>query len=353
MESVHLCELRERLHAGGRSRHLASFVVLAVVVTAAGLVARALQDSDAPGSTPAGTDAHALADAHLPQGAPARAPYWLDGILQVGNDRVRTTPPVLLSAAGHTLVVTETSSGLHRIQLVTKDHLATLQTAGTVPALSPDGRYAAWELPHRGSIARVVLWDLSTGSQVATQTFHSTAHCCDAPSLPVGVDATGRVYVWDGGTPLVWDHASHSVSRIVGGHGDLSGASRGGPVFVARAGSVYGALVPAFRERGGFPARQGSWSPASTPNGESVAYVSPQGVPTVLDAKTKARTLMRLPAGDYVVSAWEDADHVLVAGFEDGRTYVIRCDAHTGGCAMVTVFPARVGPEDLVLPNPD
>lgn len=334
---------------------VAAVAAVALVVAGTGLGVQALRDDGSHHNAPVSHQTTPLPRqvAQLPHGPSPQTPYWLHGYLYSGSDRIRVSQPVLLSAGGRSLVVTMTPHGLYRVAMLDGSRLVHLQAADSVPAMSPDGQYAAWELPHRGAAARIVLWDLSDASQVAAQTFPSAAHCCDAPSLPVGVDQRGGVYIWDGGRPLLWDHVARRVTEIAGSRGDLSSAHATGPVFVVNSGSVYGELDPAFRPIGRFPAQQGSWSPSPRRSAEAVAYLSPEGVPTVLDTETGSRTAMHLPPGDYVVSAWEDERSFLVAHFFANRTTLLRCDTVDASCEVARTFPAGTGPENLVLPNPD
>jgi hypothetical protein len=269
-----------------------------------------------------------------------------------------------VSAGGASLVVESAPAGFRRVFSVEGQRLVWMQQAATVPVISTDGRYAAWETPllqtegvplHQ---ARLVLWDLSTMRQVGSTVFRSHQQCCDAPSLPVGIDHHTAVYVWDGGVPLVWSPRESTVRRITGlpQGDDLVDAYAGGPVFGGgnkeQPASVFGPIDAgdAFRPAGSFGSQQGSWSPSSAPHGERVAYVTGYGRPRVSSATGHQPTVMRLPEGDYTPSVWESAHTVLFTSDVGGDIDWIRCSADTGRCQMALVLRGAAG--DVELPEP-
>lgn len=292
----------------------------------------------------------------LPRGEPLRLPYWLRGRLHLGGRTVPMPQPSIVSAGGTTLVVVHPGTKDMSIALVVGKRLETLQYATGWPVLSADGRLAAWETRSGSDLARLVLWDTATGRQVASRDFVSHAQCCDAPSQPVGIDSQGRVYVWDRGRAIVWDHVSQTVRQIEGmpKHGSgMYGASSRGPVYArslqsdSRLGtSVYGSVDDSgvFHSVGTIPTQSPAWSP----DGAHVAFVDDSGAVTVLDVSTRRTANLRLPAISYSVLGWDGDDQVVVVGSYDPATYLVRCDIGTGRCETAAALPY-----DLTMVLPD
>lgn len=63
------------------------------------------------------------------------------------------------------------------------------------PAVSPDGRWAAWPVSSDGADARIVLWSVESGKQSGVFTVPERSQCCDSGFHVAGVDNDGRVYV--------------------------------------------------------------------------------------------------------------------------------------------------------------
>lgn len=297
--------------------------------------------------------------AALATGSPTSIPYWSNGVLHVkGSTVAMASQPIVKSSNGSTLVVQDPASADMSIALVEGTQVRTLGTdaATSYPVISSDGRLAAWETASSKPKVTLHLWNLQSGSQVAAKTFASRQQCCAAPSVPVGIDARGRVYVDDGGYPLVWNTANGTLSDITGVVGSsLYGANSEGPLLedtsaTANKGSlgatVFGTVDSggAFHRIGRFPAQQELWSPT----GAYFAYQSAPGAVMVRNAAGD-KIALGLPRGASSLSVWESAHVLLTTRVEGGSTYWLRCDVTTGTCEIADSLPT--GPQ-VTLPEP-
>lgn len=283
--------------------------------------------------------------AELPHGAPPAIPYWVDGRLHVGtHSRQMQAPQTAITAGGTTLDISSSTGG-YQIQLLRGLNLVTLGTSSVWPAVRSDGLLAAWETDLGKHAERIQLWDLQSRTMVASRDFRSQAHCCDAPSLPVGIDANGRVYIWDGGRPLVWDHWTDSVDVIhTGASTDLNGAWGGGPEFLVETISKPGRTAfgtvdehKQFHSSGAYPTQEGVWSPG----GSLVAYTNTHGAVVVLNALTAQAVEVPLTAGSDARFSWESDGTLLVRGLADGdASYWTRYDVDTRRLETTAVFPS-------------
>lgn len=297
--------------------------------------------------------------ASLPRGAAPDIPYWSKGVYHLGDYQRPMTMPSIWSMNGTSLVDVPTRHGRTQIYLVNGQHLVPLtSSASSWPVISSDGRLAAWKTAGEGTLIRLVLWDLTTNQQVATQQFEPHPHCCEAPVSPVGIDGQGRVYVWDGGIPQIWDPSVHRVQEVTGvsepTRSGMSGVSIDGPIFAdfstfadkEDARSIFGTVDAGgvFHRLGRFPAQRDVWSP----DGRYVAYQPINGSVVVRNTATRARVSLGLPLGGATLSVWEDATHLLVTMTSAGHTYWLRCDVVNGEAEVAAVLPKD---HHLVLPN--
>lgn len=289
--------------------------------------------------------------ADLPNGAPPAIPHWIDDVLHVGEQGLLIRPRLAFTAGGRTLFMTGSAANGYEIELLRGLHPTALGPASGHPVIRPDGRFAAWETGGSGHLATIQLWDLETGTMVGSRRFRSQAHCCDAPSLPLGIDALGRVYIDDGGRPLVWDHSSDVLQAVTGiGPEDLVGAWPGGAVVrVTHTGgksepgrSRYGTVDAAgrFHSTATYPSQFGKWSPS----GSSVAFDTPYGSLALYDVETRKIVRVPLTGGWHVNFAWETENSLMLWGVTGGhhRHYWLRYDVDMRIFEIAAVFGARV-----------
>lgn len=296
----------------------------------------------------------------LASGPQTSVPYWSGGVLHLGAATVEmASQPVLKSINGSSLVVENPAAADMSIAVVQGTQIHTLGTgaATSYPVISSDGRFAAWETASSKPKVTLHMWNLESGAQVASKTFVSRQVCCTDPSVPVGIDAQGRVYIDDGGYPMVWNTVTGTIQGLTGLVGSsLYGANTEGPLAedtsAAANKGLLGATVfgtvdssGAFHRIGRLPGQSESWSPA----GAYFAYQNVSGGVIVRNAAGD-KVALGLPLGASSLSVWESPNVLMVTRVEGAHTYWVRCEVTTGACEIADTLPTG---SNLVLPEPN
>ena len=261
---------------------------------------------------------------------------------------------------GGSTVLTTPRDGTFR---VADGRLTPMSTrGGGKPAISHDGRYAAWQTDYGmycGSVSKLEVYDVTSAEEVATTRIPGVS--C---SHVQGIDDRGRVYVTVGDeTPRnlevqMYDTGSDAWTKVVGLPAGADSDSityvtadgfavrtdervaGGNPLALASVEGVVDAEGRFVRQRE-VPVGRGLWSPDRS----LVVEQRPEGM-VVLPADDLTTQLgLNLPVDDFratptnlpmVNVLWQSPRSVLVTrdvGPEEEPVY--RCDAGTGECSVV------------------
>ena len=333
-------------------------VVVAVIVGGVGLAGSMLSAPARPQPVHHGPSRPHATPAPGPvplrTGALPRIPYWHDGELFLSTGRMRTPDPDLRAAGGVVLMGKRRPDNFEDWTQVTPGPARRLPvpTHASGPLLSADGRLAVWEEIHP-NVTRVVAWDTTHASVLATRDVQVQQICCSGPSLILsGVDNAGQVFFSTGRPLTLWnvhDNTTHTVTgldtlpslpdRMTATGLVLQGNAEG----FDDAPGVYGTVDPhgRFHRSGTTPWDMGSWSPDATlveyPADDTGRFVLKGARTTemVLDTRTGKAVRMHLPSGDYGPVGWED-DHTLLVTAGSGRYRydVLRCQTTSGTCEI-------------------
>ena len=260
---------------------------------------------------------------------------------------------------GGSTVLTTPRDGVYR---VADGRLTPMSTeGGGKPAISHDGRYAAWQTPygwHCGAVSMLEVYDVTRTEEVATTRIPGIS--C---SQVQGIDDRGRVYVTVGEAKLgnfaiqMYDTKSDSWTKVVGlpagadnvsityvtADGFAVETSRqvfdGNPLPMASGEGVVQADGHFVGKRE-VPVGRGLWSPDRS----RVLVQRPEGMVVQPADDLTTQLGLNLPIDEFratpthlpmVNLLWESSSSVLVNadGPQGGPAY--RCDVDTGDCTVV------------------
>jgi len=307
--------------------------------------------SDSPAPLPARTSVATTSDTI---GPPPEIAWWSRGVLHVDEGTIPTRMAQVVWRGGTTIIGRATSHG-STWRIVRGDGLTDLystRSPGSHPALSANGRYAAWatsvdtrRLSDLEADTRytVTAYDVGRGRVIDTTRLDSRTYCCDGGGVieVVGVDADGsvvlarysdRAWIWRPGSSPVQLTGGVRTRAVVGNDpwpGGVSwtvGSGSGDPAAFGRP-SPNGVVT----RMGRVPQSQdGIWSP----DGASYAYppaVKERRARPVLWSGGRRRTL-QAPPGAWPV-AWESNGRVILAARNhDASIRVVRCWVSDGRC---------------------
>jgi hypothetical protein len=370
---------RRRVRAGGI---VAGVAVLALIATGVGVTGSwwtdGAQPADQGPTTTSPTQTRhapeaAVTLADLPVGQAPQAPYWSRGWLHIDDKRIQMARPnEVVGNNGKILVFPQHPSG--EVDLVVGSQLLQLTEHGSLPVVSPDGHYAAWEIPAGpGQPVVASLWDLRIRSEVGrvTTPFVFEVCCGGGTDTEVrGVDDLGRVYFQQMYVQM-WDWRTGEFTKVTGlphGYRGFEEARGGREIAIVGGGSFNPGDPPpwsvlgtvddngVFTRTGRYPALYGLWSS----DGRRVLFQDYGGLPWLYDTATHHTLQVTTPSDVHVPEggvAWEAGASFLVvvrstnfADFPVGAAgAILRCDGITGNCEVAT-HVAR--PEDTALPRP-
>jgi len=350
---------QRRRRTGRRVRWSAFAVVLVVTGLALASVVQGMT-SDRPRS-PADLPAlpHSLAD--LPaSGTPSRIGYsegttlHLSGgmevpLLDLPTALVTTRSGMYVAVPPGRIVRVDFDSG--RAQIVTDSATGQLVS-------DPGGTHVAWLTTGAGK-AWVTVGDVGPAGGALLSRGHRvpTDACCYDSVLLNGMTGAGEliVSVPEQGVAYSWDTGRSPMPGVGALFRDLTGLGNG-VVSQVTGGEVVGQYGASHFAAGGL--QDGTFlvnyelnaraADFADPLGERVLYVDDAGETHVLERRTHGRprtpenVRLQVPLlpGGWSSVRWEDADHVLldVTDHSVPQGALVRCDVHTGGCALVRRF---------------
>lgn len=343
---------RRRRHLA--QRRAAGAVVLSLVVAAAGIASLSLRSST---TIPAADDNVPAEVSDLPMGSPPQVPHCSDGTSIVGAGApIASACMTMISHAGAT--IGWDGEAVYRVADGRLDPLSTRVQSSWAPALSHDGRFAAWVTA--SPEPALLVYDVQTSRRLADVPMSTSS------GWTAGIDALGRVYFLESqpGAPIwMYDIATRRLTRVrdVPEHGfpgirfvsfDGFGLDRGrfnDDQVTGR--SAWGSVDAQgrYKSRGEIRVGWSSWSPdfshlvqetaegfwvqAADDLDRHVTLELPeQGLPTANPTWETATTLL---VTFYPGATWESMlDDTSQGAISTEDTYVLRCFTTTGDCEV-------------------
>jgi len=222
----------------------------------------------------------------------------------------------------------------------------------------PGGNHVAWLTTGAGK-AWVTVGDVGPAGGALLDQGHRvpTDTCCYDSVVLNGMTGSGQlvVSVPEQGVAYSWDTGRSPAPGADALFRDLTGLGNG-VVSQVTAGEVVGQYGASHFAAGAL--KDGTFlvnyeinargADFADPLGERVVYVDDAGETHVLERRThghprtpeNVRLQLPLLPGGWTHLRWEDADHVLLDVVDDSapRGALVRCDVHTGGCAVALRF---------------
>lgn len=365
----------DALRAGGRrharrrsaARMAAAALVLAVVGGGVVLGPDAVR-SDAPpvqrdDSPPPKLPEPPRTMADLPVGDAPALPYFVGDVLHTGGLEVPVERMGLRYGDRTTLAL---DGGRGAVQITpTGDPRVLDPDASGFPAVSPDGRLAAWPGKRSADGTEVVVWSVADGQEVDTFTVPERPACCDSGFRVAGVGDDGTVYVSGDHAHYVADDPYGDV-RVIEGldpYADTVVVSTNGLVALsaptskegdsrARVGNVVDGRFRTDIEHEGPDVSSSSWwSPYD------LGLVVSRAVGGGLRASDVDGDMYAVPEriavpveADVQEVAWESADALLVQVVEGDHAWWVRCSQESRGCERAADLGAGDG-DTVTLPR--
>lgn len=305
----------------------------------------------------------------LPVGAPPAIPYcYGDGTVMASGHSIRARCDVLIHRGDATLLATP--QGLDLLRDGRRTLLDGRPWTAWFPAMSRDGRYAAWltPRPHSKGAGELLVFDLASGRQIADEPIPS------AHGWVPGIDDLGRVYVelFHGGV-LAYDIGSGSTVQVRGLPSRVTDGARirfitadgfGMQTHSASRDEVVGLVTDDGRFASQRAVTQG-WSVYS-PDSSRFVQDTGHGLATFDASGADGPVALHLPptGGPLWYPVWETDDSLLVEFDPNaigstiegsngdrapaGSTYLLRCSATTGECEVALEPGWSGGMEDPV-----